>query len=127
MKIFKPLYIYAISVILIFTFTTFCQIQDRLTEKIVLDFGRCGPVIFTPIIAPLTVKIEDVTYTSYNQLQSYKLQIISNRELINIKIKVNLEKWVSGLCKDKTYTVEMNGKELSCPSANEFETMEKKT
>ena len=95
--------------------------------RIVLGFGRCNPVIFKPIITPLTVKISLITYVPYGHIQSYKLQITSNEEQISIKVKVNLEKFkVSGLCDDITYTVEINGEEFSSPTVSEFESMEKK-
>lgn len=95
--------------------------------SIVLGFGRCDPVIFKPIITPLTMKISLITYVPYGPVQSYKLQIISNEEQISINVKINLEKFkVSGLCDDKIYTVEINGKEFSSPTVKEFKSMEKR-
>lgn len=95
--------------------------------RIVPGFGRCDPVIFKPINTPLTVKLSLITYVPYGPIQSYKLQIISNEGQIDINVKVNLEKFrVSGLCDDKTYTVEINGKEFSSPTVRDFKSRENK-
>ena len=95
--------------------------------KIVPGFGRCDPVIFKTISTPLTVKLSLINYVPYGPIQSYKLEIISDEEQISLNVKVNLGKFQdSGLCDDKTYTVEINGKEFSSPTVRDFESRENK-
>lgn len=114
-------------IIVVLVFFTTCQEKKKLSANILLGFGRCDPVVFTPITTPLTVKISLISRVPRGPIQSYEEQIISVGEgILNIRVKINLKKFnYTGLCDSKMYTVETAGKMVPSHTPSEFRSMEK--
>ena len=84
-------------------------------RDLVLGFADCEPAVFTRLVAPVTVRLTDITYAPTSRLAGFKQEVVGTAGQVQaVTVRIDGEKW-NGLCESLVYTAELAGGRKSSP------------
>ncbi len=87
----------------------------------VLGFADCEPAVFVKLMAPVTVKMRNISYASSGRLVGFRQEVLSPAgKSLTATVKVDEEKW-NGTCNSLVYTAEGGENRQISPPYESFE------
>lgn len=85
-------------------------------RDLVLGFADCEPAVFTRLVAPVTVRLTNISYAPTSRLAGFKQEVLGAAgQALAVTVRIDGEKW-NGLCESLVYTAELAGGRESSPS-----------
>jgi len=96
---------------------------DAATQKdsaFVFGFADCEPAVFIKLLAPLNVKITNITYAQTGRMIGFREEVVKTTgERFAMIVKIDEEKW-NGMCDSLVYTAEIADKRQTSPPYGSF-------
>lgn len=86
----------------------------------IFGFADCEPAVFIKLLAPMNVKITNITYAPTGRMIGFREEVVNTTgEHIALIIKIDEKKW-NGMCNSLVYTAEIADKRQTSPPYDSF-------